>query len=94
MLSAPFHKSSKHWGDLDKEHSRGCHGPRSQDAPNGGPTPDKVTTEKRDEKERFGAPKGLGPYGSGSFRQWQTLLRIKKRTTSEGFYFILTNPRQ
>ena len=56
-----FINTFKDSGDFDKEHSRGLSGGR-------GRPPDGVTAEKRDEKERFAAPEGLGPYGSGSFR--------------------------
>ena len=56
-----FINTFKHSADPDKEHSWGVVG---------GPRPaplDGVTVEKRDEKERFGAPEGQSPYGSGPF---------------------------
>ena len=46
-----------------------------------GRSPEGVTAEKREENERFGAPEGRSPYGSGLFRWWPGLLRMAKRAT-------------
>ena len=60
-----FINTFKDSGDFDKEHSWGVVG---GPATAGRSRLGGMTAEKRDEKERFEAPEGLGPYGSGSFR--------------------------